>query len=59
MQIHAMEMSYPISTDGVVAGTYEKPEGTVHITNGAAGNQTTVHFVFGFNEISPSTRHIT
>lgn len=47
MQIHAMEMSYPISTDGVVAGTYEKPEGTVHITNGAAGiTQSTVQLKF-------------
>jgi len=32
-----MESTYPISFDGQVAGTYDEPQGTVYIVNGAAG----------------------
>jgi len=35
--IHSMERTYPISFDGVISGNYSKPQGTVHIGAGMAG----------------------
>jgi len=35
--MHSMETTYPITFDGAVAGTMEQPEGTIHVTSGAAG----------------------
>jgi hypothetical protein len=35
--VHSMERTYPLTTNAKICGNYSNPCGTVHVTNGAAG----------------------